>query len=146
MSVKVRIQSRVEDGKLVMNRDLLNRSLIQFEQKNIVVQIELWNKKMSEKQRGYYFGVICSLVKNAILQQWGEHQSLNWVHEMLKTECNYEERVNPNTGEIRKFSQSTKLHTTVEQENYHTKCREWASEWLNIDIPLPNEQMEIDVK
>jgi hypothetical protein len=146
MIKKVTIMSKVVDGKLARNRKSLVNSLSEHEGKEIVITIERKRKKHSDLQRGYYFGVIVALVKEAIFISWGDKLDSNEVHEILKTNCNWIERPNKQTGEFIRIAGSIKQHTTSEQEDYHTECRQWAKEWFNIDIPLPNEQVEIEVK
>lgn len=146
MIKKVTIISKVVDGKLARNRKSLVNSLIQHEGKEIVITVERKSKKHSDLQRGYYFGVIVSMVRQAVYDTWGEKIDSNEGHELLKQNCNSVERINKSTGEVIKQPQSIKRHTTTEQEEYHIECRKWAKEWFNIDIPLPNEQIEIEVK
>ena len=146
MKGKIIIFSKVVDNKLARNRTPLAKSIKEFNGQEIVITIENKTKKHSEEQRGYYFGVIVSLVKLAILDQWGDRMDLKQVHELLKQNCNYTEKINKETGEILKVPGSIKQHTTTEQEDYHEYCRRWAKEWFNIEIPLPNEQMEIETK
>lgn len=45
-------------------------------------------------------------------------------------------------GNVERTPPSTKRNTTVEQEEYHDRIREWALEYLKTEIPLPNEQLE----
>jgi len=144
MVKKITIMSKVVDGKLVRNRKSLTSSLEQHEGKEIVITIERKSKKHSDNQRGYYFGVIVSLVRDAVFEAWGDKLDSQEVHELLKQNCNWVERPNKQTGEFIRVPQSIKQHTTSEQEDYHTECRKWAKDWFNIDIPLPNEQMEIE--
>ena len=145
MKGRVQINSNVIDNKLARNRKALANSIAEFNGKEIVITIEKKRKKHSDNQRGYYFGVIVNLIRLAIFEQWGDRVDSNQVHELLKTNCNWIERINQETGEIIKVAQSIKQHTTSEQEDYHEECRKWAKEWFNIDIPLPNEQIEIKV-
>lgn len=146
MIKKITIISKVVDGKLTRNRKSLVNALSEHEGKEIVLTIERKRKKHSDNQRGYYFGVIVGLIREAVFNEWGEKMDSNEVHELLKTNCNYVEKINKETGEIIRVAGSIKQHTTSEQEDYHETCRRWAKEWFNIDIPLPNEQMEIEVK
>ena len=146
MIKKITIISKVIEGKLARNRKSLANSLKEHEGKEIVITIERKRKKHSDMQRGYYFGVIVSMVRNAIFESWGDKLDSNEVHEILKLNCNWIERPNKETGEFIRIAQSIKQHTTTEQEEFHEDCRKWAKEWFNIDIPLPNEQIEIEVK
>lgn len=46
-------------------------------------------------------------------------------------------------GEVEQLPPSTTRLSTIEQEEYHEDIRRWGAEYLNIVIPLPNEQLEI---
>ena len=144
MIKKVQIKSKVENGNLTRNRKFLVNCLEQHEGKEIVITIERKSKKHSDVQRGYYFGVIVSLIREAVFNEWGDKMDSNEVHELLKANCNFKEKVNKETSEIIRVAGSIKQHTTSEQEDYHEECRRWAKEWFNIDIPLPNQEIEID--
>lgn len=56
---------------------------------------------------------------------------------------NFEEVYNEKTGSILRKVKSTTENTTVMQEEYHQRCREFIQEWFNIEVPLPNEQTEL---
>lgn len=143
--MKVSIFSNVVNGVLGRNRMAFRRLLSEFEGKDIEIIIQRKKKTRSNNQNAYYWGVIVKLVQNAIKEQWGERMTSNDVHSMLKTELNYVERYNEKTGEVIKVAKSTTQNTTTEQEEYHEECRRFAKEWFNIDIPLPNEQIEIEL-
>lgn len=143
--MKAKINSRVENGKLTRNRKAISKAFNEFEGKDIVITIEKKRKKRSNMQNAYYWGVIVNLVKNAIKESWGEKLSSDEVHEILKVQNNFKEQVNKETGEVIRYYKSTTENSTLEQEDYHEDCRRWAKEWFNIEIPLPNEQIEIEL-
>jgi len=145
MIKKIQIFTNIVNGKIARNRKSLVNCLREHEGKEIVISIERKNKKHSDNQRGYYFGVIVSMVRAAIFDSWGDKLDSNQVHEILKFNCNWTERVNKETGEIIRIAKSIKEHTTTDQEEFHLECRKWAKDWFNIEIPLPNEQIEIKV-
>jgi len=143
--MKVKIDSTVLNGVLSRNRTPLANAVKQFNGKDITITVETKRKVRSNDQNAYYWGVIVSLIRLAILEEWGEKKSSNQIHELLKTQCNYIERINESTGEVIKESKSTTDNSTSEQELYHELCRKWAFDWFNIEIPLPNEQITIEV-
>ena len=96
-------------------------------------------------QNAYYWGVIIQLIKLAFKEQNGDIYTNLEVHEMLKIQLHFKELVNKETGEIIKIGTTTTTDSTVQFEEYEEDCRRWASEWLNIQIPLPNEQIEIEL-
>jgi hypothetical protein len=143
--MKIKIDSKVVNGFLSKNRIPLTNAVKQFNGKNITIIIKEQEKPRSNDQNSYYWAVIVNMVKLAILNEWGENKSINEVHELLKTECNYIERVNHSTGEVLKDSKSTTENSTKEQELFHDLCRKFALEWFNIEIPLPKEEIEVEL-
>ena len=98
-----------------------------LEDKDVEVIVRRPKKTRTDSQRKYYFGVIVALIAEEI----GENK--NVVHEQLKVKFLYDL-----SGEMPKVRSTSDL-TTVEEEEYHSEIRMWASEFLNIYIPLPNE-------
>lgn len=144
--MKVSINSKVVFNKLASNRKLLAKTIEEFNGKEITITIENKKKKRSNEQNKYYWGVIIKLIQNAIKEEWGERKTSLEVHEMLKAKFNFTEHVNEGTGEILLIGKSTTENTTTQQEEYQEDCRIFAKEWFNIEIPLPNEELEIDFK
>jgi hypothetical protein len=56
----------------------------------------------------------------------------------------FREVVNQELGEVIKLSKSTTELSTIEWEEYMDQIRTFATEFLNITIPLPNETLTID--
>lgn len=137
--------SNVINGVLGRNRTLFRSILSEFEGKDIEIIIQRKKKTRSVGQNAYYWGVIIPIIREGFKNQMGERLSTSEVHEFLKTRFNYIEKVNENTGEILKLPKSTTKNTTTEQEEYHEECRRFADEWLNIGIPLPNTQTELEI-
>ena len=65
------------------------------------------------------------------------------AHEELKANCNYAERYNETTGEVMRTVSSTADMTTIEFEEFLTRCRAFILEWFGIDVPLPDTQTEL---
>ena len=70
----------------------------------------------------------------------------NDAHSELKANCNYIERYNEDTGVIMRSIESTADLSTVQFEEYLTRCREFILEWFGVRVPLPNEQCELELK
>lgn len=143
--MKVTIYTNVVDGVIKRNRKSLAESIKQFNGKEITITIEKKKKKRSNEQNKYYWGVLVILIKNAIRETWGENMTTLQVHEMLKKELNFIEKVNENTGEVIKIAKSTTENSTVDMENYHEDCRKFAKDWFNVEIPLPNEDLTLEL-
>lgn len=141
---KTTITTSVINGRFKRNRKIVLGLIKSFEGKNLILTFDKEIKKRSNPQNQYYWGVIVPLIQEAILTEWGEINSKEEVHELLKFNCNYIEKVNEETGEILRISKSTTENTTTQQEDFHSNCRKLAKDYFNIDIPLPNEDLKLE--
>ncbi len=139
------INSRVESGKLAQNVAKINAEIRKHEGKFIEITIKRKYKRRSIPENRYYFGVVIQIWKDLIYDEWGEHWSSEQTHEFLKYHCNFKEIVNQNTGEIINIPLSTTDLRTVEFEEYLEKCRRLAFDFFNVQIPLPNEQLTLEL-
>jgi hypothetical protein len=95
-------------------------------------------RKRSLNQNAYYHGVVVPLVKDGLFDV-GYKLSNEQTHEYLKEQFLRVEIVNEQSGEVKSINRSTAELRTVEFNEYIDDIIEWASEYLNIVIPLPNE-------
>jgi len=75
----------------------------------------------------------------------GYRVSKESTHEFLKSTFNKLELVNELTGEILPSIGSTSQMSTVQMMDYFAEITQWAAEFLNVQIPLPGEQIEINL-
>ena len=141
---KVKMIFKIVNGKFKGDLNLLKECLKAMGGKTIELTLEVRRNKRSNQQNSYYWSVIVPIFKNILKEEWGELRTIKETHEFLKYNCNYEEKVNEDTGEILKLARSTKDNDTKVQEEFHERCRQLAFEMFNITIPLPNEQITID--
>ncbi len=135
---------KISGGKLASNLNMISNILDVYEGHTIDVTFKKRTNKRSNQQNKYYFGVIVEIFRNCIKEEWAEIWSRSQVHEFLKTNCNYEELINEETGLVVRRIKSTTENTTGDQEEYHTKCRTLALDYFNTTIPLPNEEIELE--
>ncbi len=103
-------------------------------------------KSSSDPQRKYYWAVIIPIFKIAIKDSWGEIYTKEKVNEFLKLQFAFDEKINTDTGEVLKIPRSpTNEMSTTQREDYHTQCRNLAKEYFNVEINLPNEDLQIDL-
>jgi hypothetical protein len=140
---KIEIDTKVINGRMSQNRPLILKALKAFEGINITVTIAKRKKKRSTNQNSYYWAVIVPFWKQIFLDEWGEVYSQSQTHEFLKYNCNFVEKINKETGEIIRVSKSTTENSTTDQELMCKQARDLALEMFNIEIPLPNTQMDI---
>jgi hypothetical protein len=139
------IITEVRDGKLTRNRKLITEVLQSFEGKTLQLTIERFRNKRSNAQNKYYWGLIIPIWRELIKNEWGEVWSKEDTHEFLKMNFGFEEVVDINTGEVLRKPQSTTVKTTTEMEEYHEVCRQKAHEMFGTVIPLPNEDLTLDL-
>jgi len=137
----------IRNGKLhIDKRKQVNEAISLSEDCQIKVVISKLYGKRSTEQNGYYWGVIVNIWQDIMIEATGEHFNIDEMHEFLKQNFNSEDVVCENTGMILRKIKSTTKNTTVDQEDYHQKCRDAAWENFNVEIPLPSKQIEIDFK
>lgn len=143
--MKVSINCKVENGVIKTNRKALNEAIQQHNGKEVTITIQRKKKTRSNLQNAFYFGVIVKLIQNAIKEQWGERKSIDEVHEFLKQNLHFTEKVNESTGEIIRLAKSTTVDSTTDFMVYLDEISKFGKEWFNIDVPEPNQQIEIDL-
>lgn len=142
--MKIEFFGKVDDGRLhIYNRNAFVSLLKNFDGKEIKITIERKKKTRSNPQNRYYWGCIIPAIQQGLFETQGEWISIDEVHEFLKQNFNYKELVNDKTGEILRLGITTTDKSTLEFEEYMDKCRQFADEYLNIIIPLPNEQANL---
>lgn len=142
---KISIITTVDNGNVKRNKGEIINALKSFEGKTIKLTIEKFANKRSNNQNSYYWAVVIPILKEAIYNEWGEVWSKEKTHDFCKMQFNYFEKINENTGEILKVPKSTTENTTTTQEEYHLEIRKFAKEWFNVDIPEPNEKLNLNL-
>jgi len=134
-----------ENGRLTISkRDQFAQTLTLLKKCRVRVRVEKLYKKRSLEQNGYYRGVICEAYKWGIWQTQQRLISNEEAHNELIYNCGSIERVNEDTGEVGRFKISTTKLSTLDAEEYYKKCRMFIFDWTGEDVPLPNEQSELE--
>nr|DAP89640.1 MAG TPA: protein NinB [Caudoviricetes sp.] len=117
---------------------MVTRAIGSFEGLPINLTIERRSKRRSNEQNAFYWACWIPLIQTAIYNEWGELYNPNEVHTMLKTTCNYEEHVNPATGEVvRVPKSSTKLTTYEWEKEFKQQIRQLCMDFFGLDLPEP---------
>ena len=133
----------IKNGVLsIRNRKLFDKAVLSFGDCEIELKISKKSRKRTIPQNRYYWGVIVFYWNQILEQEHGDHVTQAQTHEFLKSNFNYFEIVNKETGECLRLPKSTTENKTFEMEEYHKICRDKALEFFNVVIPLPNEQLE----
>jgi hypothetical protein len=147
---KVSVRTTIKNKRIQEHRNIIEDAIEMFEGKQVLVTIERYFKRRTNKQNRYYWGVIVEIWKGILREEWGEVLSADDVHSFLKSNLNFESVVdfetgelmtNPINGEVIRKPKSTAENTTKSQENYHEACRQLAWEMFKVIIPLPNEDL-----
>lgn len=140
---KIEIKTKIVGGNFKRNRPLIKKAIQSMEGKEVYITIRKATKQRSNNQNAYYWGVIIPISQNAIADVWGEIWSKEKTHDFFKIQFCFEEKINESTGEIIKSPKSTTEQTTTQMEEYHEQIRQFMQEWFNVQIPLPNEEIEL---
>lgn len=143
--MKHKVYTKIEGGKITNNRSLFIKILQSFSDKNVVITIEPFKTKRSNRQNAYYWSVIIPEIRALLSDAWGKLLTIEMTHEFLKTTFNSEEFVDEDTGEIYKIPKGTSENNTAEQEMYHEMIRQFAFETFDHIIPLPNEELKLNL-
>lgn len=136
------------EGRLCIDstdRPLFLSQISKERNKSVVIRVKVSGKQRSCWQNNYYYGVVVNLIREAISEEWGEPMTKDDVHTLLKQQCNWVEKFSQQTGESIRVAATTTNLSTVEFEEYLERCRRFALEFFNLEIPLPNEQTEIPI-
>lgn len=107
-------------------------------------KIEVHNaKQRSTQQNRYYWGVVVPMVKDG-LNEKGTELTTEETHEFLKYKFNSKDLINEDSGEVLQVPLSTTRLMTTGFIEYVEKIQRFAVEWLDVVIPDPGEQLQID--
>lgn len=95
-------------------------------------------KPRSNDQNGWLWACIYPMLLDALLNEGWEFTSVEQVHEFFKAQMTADKVINKHTGEIITFPGSTATMDTLAFSAYCEKLREYALEYLNLDIPDPD--------
>ena len=124
-TIQVSSQGDILNILTTLNKLLLGAKM------GLTVTIKRNRKLKSKEQRGYYWKVLIRTISNGCgYFDYEDH----FVHEGLKEQFCPLKR-----NRVGMLVKSTELLNTKEEEDYHQKCRIWASIERGIFVPLPNE-------
>jgi len=135
----------VEKGKLSLyNRNGLPEILPTFEGMEVSLTLQERKTERTQKQNRYYWGVVIPLVRMGLKELGYRGTTKEATHKLLKSMFLKEELVNESSGEVLTFQGSTANLSTQQFTDYIDEVVQFAAEELSVDIPQPNEQMEIE--
>lgn len=136
-----RFYGAVTDGRLVLDaRQAFLEAVRGLDGKLVVLELRQ-SRSRSNQQNRYYWGAVLPIVQDG-MKAVGVSMSIEQVHELMKYKFLQIEYVT-NDGEIIQSIGSSKELSPPEFNEYIERIQQWASEYLGITIPDPNEQITI---
>jgi hypothetical protein len=134
---------KVDDGKLtIFQRNDMVSGLQNLGSGFVEIIIRLAGKRSNQQSR-YYWGAVIPIVQEG-LKGVGIEMSKEQTHEMLKYRFLKREFITSD-GDILQSIGSTAELSTKEFNEYIESIQIWSAEYLNVNIPDPNEQTEIEI-
>ncbi|GHT02083.1 hypothetical protein AGMMS49525_04900 [Bacteroidia bacterium] len=115
-------------------KDYMNRIMAG----NYELELTKFRRTRTNKQNNWLWGKIYPLMWQPLIDAGcDEINSIDKVHKFCKVLIGGESIVNKYTGEVVTIPTSTKKMNTVEFCTYCDKCRDYAMEYLGVEIPDP---------
>lgn len=142
--MKTEIITSVHNGVFKRNRHMVLDLIKSFEGSDVVISFEKPKKKRSNNQNSFYWGVCIVLVQRGLKEATGEFRSADNIHYniLLPLFAPLRELVNTTTGEITSERLTSSDMTTTQFCEFIMEIQKWSKEFLNIDIPNPNEDLQ----
>ena len=146
--MKIEIPTSIENNQFKRNRNLVLNAIKFFNNKDVVISFAKLSKKRTNPQNNYYWGCILPLVQNGLLEQTGEFLDMKAIHYdiLLKLFAPNKEIANKNTGEVINMQITSSGMTTTQFCQYIKDIQKWGAEFLYINIPDPNDELNFDFR
>jgi hypothetical protein len=139
----MRFLANIKGGRLFISERLtFDKYISSLKEGYYTVELKPRKKQRSIFQNAYYWGVVVPLVCDG-LRDMGNDVQVEETHEFLKGRFCFTEVVCESTGEVLKVPKSTANLSTVDFMAYLSEIQRFASEYLGVVIPEPNEQVSI---
>lgn len=112
--------------------------------KDVAVRFERKRSRRSDPQNRYYWGVVVKEIGIRLRDLGHEWLTDEDVHDMMKQKFNYE-RIVSDHGEPLELPKSTASLTTTQFIEYTERVKQWAADFLEIYIPDPGQQTEMQL-
>lgn len=130
-----------EKGALsIHNRQRLLEWARQYPGKNVIIKFERKGSKRSSPQNRYYWGIVIKEITLRLRELGHQWLTDEDVHDMMKLKFNYEQ-IMSEQGEVLELPKSTTTLTKTQFAEYVDNIRMWASGFLGINIPDPNQDL-----
>jgi len=146
MAQELRYIFQIENGVgRIINRNGFDKDVQDIQNGKWILTLKKYQKSRTTAQNSYYHAVVVPSVRDGLIDLgFAKHSlSLETVHEMLKQKFLQEDMANEDGVYISITKSTTELSTT-DFMNYIDEIQRWANEFLNIVIPNPGEQSQIN--
>lgn len=134
---------KLDNGNLkLVNKAEMLKFALSLNCKEFLFTLEKKRSKRSNQQNKYYWGVVVPLVKQGLIDL-GYNVDTESTHDFIKSEFNYKEIVNENTGEVKKIPNTTTQLNKSEFSEMIERIKIFSAEWFGIYIPDAGEQINI---
>lgn len=140
--MKLLCTGTVSDGRLILsNRKRFDEDIKQFEGKRVEVVISKANKRKSNEQNRYLWGVVYPCALRGFQDAGHSGLDVDDIHEYFKGQylSKGKDISNPKTGETITVSKTTTILSTTEMMDYINEIARFCAEMLNVVIPEPME-------
>lgn len=141
MSSTLTITIQVKSGMICYGRDTMRDFFSKAKDGYYRVSISKEKKSRSNPQNRYYWGAVIPIIQSG-LKDAGIIMTKEQTHDLLKYRFLLVEHITKD-GEVIQGMGSTSTLTTSEFMDFMAQVQRWASEFLGITLPDPNEQVEL---
>ncbi len=137
-----------EDGQLhIYNRSQFVEAVKRLTGKQVDIIVRKKVKRRSNQQLRYYKGPVLEMITNR-LNELGHRVSKEETNVFLKGMFLYKEIPDPRSGEMIKVPRDLKEDsedpvTTTDLMGFIADLQQWSSEYLDLYVPDPGEQLKV---
>ncbi len=143
----MKFQGKVDkDGVLrIVNRVYFDRFLKEeLAEKEVTIEVKRKTRKRSNSQNAYYHSCVIPILRGAF-KDIGHNLSNEEVHLFLKTKFLKSSIANESGEFLGEKIGSTADLTTTQFMEYIMEIQKFAAESLDVQVPSPNEQVQIEI-
>ncbi len=132
-----------EDGKMtIVNRKDFDAYVSQFSGKQVTIDVRKKISKRSNPQNAYYHACVVPIMQQAF-KDLGYRLSREETHLVLRQRFLKNDIINEDGEVIAQTIVSTTTLTKSQFNDYLAEITQFAAEYFNVQIPEPNEQLNL---
>lgn len=147
--MKVTYRTKIENGRITSNRNAIQKAIEVCDGKTVEISIRTVSSKRSNQQNAYWWGCVVPIARGVFVDA-GHHVDNDGAHYLL---CDLIRQSLPDSvlwDEVLindtyvKKSRGTSELSKSDFNTLITEMQQIMSEWFNINVPDPNEQITIE--